>query len=116
MKKINALYHSEITNAKEFRKEYKQISSNYRKKLTGNYKKAITDEEPKKKGKGGGVSIISLVCGLTGLIVAGLILGTLAITFGLIGLLQGKRPQMALIGLVIGIIDIAAVMIALGLF
>ena len=56
-------------------------------------------------GGGNGFSIASLVLGILGLFSYGLLLGPLAIIFGIIGLNREGRG-MALAGLILGIIDI----------
>lgn len=57
-----------------------------------------------------GFSIAALCCGIAGLIVAAIPLGICAIIFGAIGRSKGK-PGMATAGMILGIIDIALVLI-----
>lgn len=57
-----------------------------------------------------GFSIAALCCGIVGLFVAAIPLGICAIIFGAIGRSKGK-PGMATAGMILGIIDIALVLI-----
>jgi len=64
--------------------------------------------------EGGGWAIASLACGVTGLLVAGLPLGICAVIFGVLGMSQDRPLQgLAIAGLIIGIIDVVAVLIFL---
>ena len=55
-------------------------------------------------------SIASLICGICGLIVAGIPLGICAIIFGAIGYGKGK-PGLATAGMILGFFDIALLLI-----
>ena len=60
---------------------------------------------------GNGLAIAALVCGLVGLLAFPIILGPLALVFGLIALNKAKQGAgnrgMAIAGIVLGVIDIA---------
>jgi len=60
---------------------------------------------------GNGLAIAALVCGLVGLLLFPIILGPLALVFGLIALNKAKqgagRRGMAIAGIVLGVVDIA---------
>jgi len=58
-------------------------------------------------------AILSIVFGVIGLIVAGVIFGILAIIFGALGRRSGNRKTLAIIGLILGIIDIVIVIIVM---
>jgi hypothetical protein len=68
-----------------------------------------------------GMALASFVLALVGLVVGGLILGTLAIIFGLIGLgtagsRGGAGKGQATAGILIGIVDVVGAIIVLSLF
>ena len=61
-----------------------------------------------------GMATASLVCGIVGLLVAGIPLGTLAIIFGYIGMTNGKpHRNRALAGLIIGIVAVVGALVSL---
>lgn len=70
---------------------------------------------PPPQQQGNGLAIAALVCGIVGLLIANIILGPLAIIFGAIGLSRANkgapRKNMALAGLILGIIDIVIIVI-----
>lgn len=101
--KIRNLYRPEITGIKEFREEYQNIKEEYKQKMLIN--------PASEGGKGGGYSIASFVLAIVGLIVFGIICGLLAIIFGSIGLSRGYLKGLAIAGIIIGAIDIIAVLI-----
>ena len=110
--KIRNLYRTE-NDAKSFNKGYKEIRQQQVAKITGNNTIADDDTKSQPAAKSGaGFSIASFVVGLVGLLVAGLICGTLAVIFGAIGLKRGKRG-LAIAGMIIGIVDVVVVLIAL---
>jgi len=63
---------------------------------------------PQPTQQGNGLAIASLVCGIIGLLIFGVILGPLAVIFGAIALQRAKRGAsgkgMAIAGLVLGLI------------
>lgn len=59
-----------------------------------------------------GFSIAAFVCGLVGLIVAGIPLGICAIVFGVIGMSKSFRG-LAIAGIILGIIDVIGVLLYL---
>jgi hypothetical protein len=65
------------------------------------------DKPKKNKGdkKSGAFGIVSFVCSIIGLLVAGIVFGPLAIIFGIIGMINRKLKGLAIAGLIIGIID-----------
>lgn len=65
--------------------------------------------------KGGGFGIASFVISLVGLLVGSIILGPLAIIFGIIGMINRKLKGLAIAGFIIGIIDLLAGLIVLAL-
>ena len=56
--------------------------------------------------KSGAFGIVSFVCSIVGLLIAGVIFGPLAIVFGIIGMINRKLKGLAIAGLVIGVIDL----------
>ena len=61
--------------------------------------------------KGNGLAVASLVCGLVGLLLFGVILGPLAIIFGAIGLGHANKNEgvgkgLAIAGLILGCLDL----------
>jgi hypothetical protein len=68
-------------------------------------------------GSSNGMAIAALACGIAGLFVLEIILGPLAIIFGAIALrragLGAGRRGMALAGLILGIIDVLALILIL---
>lgn len=71
--------------------------------------------------KNNGLAIASLVCGIVGFIILGIILGTLALIFGLVALNQisksggaQKGRGMAIAGVVLGPIDVIAAIVIVG--
>jgi len=71
---------------------------------------------------GNGMAAASLICGIVGLLLFGIILGPLAIIFGAIGLGNanknpiGAGKGMAIAGLVLGVVDLLVVLVFLGMF
>ncbi len=67
----------------------------------------INKEKKKAKDdKGGGMSIVSFLTGIMGLLVLGFFLGIVAIVFGSMSILQHKKLKaLAIMGLIIGIFD-----------
>jgi hypothetical protein len=68
-----------------------------------------------------GMAIASLVCSLVGLLIAGFILGPLAIIFGALGIgkankMGGKGKGMAIAGLIIGCVDVLLIIVILAMF
>ena len=61
-------------------------------------------------GRSNGFAIAALVCGLVGLFLFGVVLGVLALIFGIIGLRRANAGAsgrgMAIAGIVLGVIDI----------
>lgn len=110
-KKINTLYQTN-TDIASFRKGYKEI----KKEQISKFVKANKIDDPKGEkapaGNKPAMSIASFVLGIVGLIVAGLICGSLAIVFGIIGMKKGMKG-LAIAGIVLGIIDVVAAIIIL---
>ncbi len=110
-KKFNNLYQTN-TDLRSFRKGYKEIKKEQISKFISTVK---TDDPKGQKAPGGGkpgMSIASFVLGLVGLLVAGLICGTLAVVFGVIGMKKGMKG-LAIAGIILGIIDIIGAIIVL---
>jgi hypothetical protein len=107
--KISTLYQKN-TDVRSFHKGYSEI----KKEQVNKFKKNISNEKPNDKKAAGadrpGMSIASFVLGIVGLIVAGLICGSLAIVFGVIGMKRGLKG-LAIAGLILGIIDVVAALI-----
>jgi len=61
--------------------------------------------------RGNGLAIAALVCGLVGLLLVPVVLGPLALIFGLVALNRAKQGAphrgMAIAGVVLGVVDIA---------
>lgn len=109
-KEINSLF-QKTTDVKTFKKEYKAIKEQRIKKFVN--KQKTDDPLPTTQKQGGnGLSIASFVLSIVGLVIFGLVCGLLAIIFGGIALSKGKGLRgLAIAGLVIGIIDVAFVLI-----
>jgi hypothetical protein len=64
--------------------------------------------------KSSAVLLSTFVLGLVGLLVAGIILGTMAIIFGAISLVKNKKGKaLAIIGIVLGVIDVIGALIVI---
>ena len=63
-----------------------------------------------------GLATASMVCGIIGLLVFGIILGPLAIIFGAIGMSKEPKRNQAITGLVLGVIDIVGWFIFMATF
>ena len=63
-----------------------------------------------------GLATASMVCGIIGLLVFGIILGPLAIIFGAIGMSKEVKRNQAITGLVLGVIDIVGWFIFMAAF
>ena len=112
--RISSLYKNN-TDIRSFHKGYTEIKKeqvNTFKKNT--IRKNTINEDPKANKAPGadrpGMSIASFVLGIVGLFIAGLICGTLAVVFGVIGMKRGLKG-LAIAGLILGIIDIIAALI-----
>jgi hypothetical protein len=70
-------------------------------------------------GSSNGMAVAALACGIVGLFVLEIILGPLAIIFGAIALRQAGhgagRRGIALAGLILGIIDVLAIIVILAI-
>jgi len=108
-KRINNLYTTE-NDVNSFRKEYKEI----KKEQATKFIKSINSDDPlgnpAPPDKRIGMSIASFVLSITGLFVAALICGVLAVIFGIIGMKRGLRG-LAIAGFIIGIIDIVVALL-----
>ena len=94
-------------------------------KRTSEIDEQVKNDTPEKKsdtkddeGQTDGMAIASFILSIAGFFIAGLILGTLSIIFGAIGLARtsgGKKKGLglAIAGLVIGILDVLLVLIVL---
>jgi hypothetical protein len=71
--------------------------------------------------RGNALAVASLICGLVGLLLFGIILGPLAIIFGAIGLSNANKNPIgagkgaAIAGLVLGCVDLLIVFVFIGL-
>lgn len=108
-KRINNLYTSD-NDLRSFRKGYKEI----KKEQAAKFIKSSSSDDPLGNAappdRRPGMSIASFVLSIVGLFVAGLICGTLAVIFGIIGMKRGLRG-LAIAGFIIGVIDIVAALI-----
>ena len=112
--KSKTLYNpAKTSNIKQYLADKKAFKQQIQSKL-------ILGEGAKKSSGGGkssggsGKSIASFVLGMVGLIIAGLICGTLAIIFGIIALNKGNSLKgLAIAGLILGILDVLLSIIAL---
>lgn len=111
--KINNLYRTE-TDVKSFRKGFKEIKRQQAAKLTISKKKDDPKPNTPKTTVNGGLSSASLVFGIIGLFVAGIICGSLAIVCGIIGINKGMRG-VATAGIILGIVDVVLTLLALGI-
>lgn len=112
IKSVKHLYDSDITDFKLFRTEYKKIKTGFRSNfaLSGKNSKAFQENYGGKYG----VSIASLVCALVGFVIAGIILGSLAILLGILALANRKKGKViAILGIVLGAVDVIGVLIIL---
>lgn len=97
--------YAESKDYSTFKKKYGEIKSEMAKTI-------IPKTEDKKEGsKKGQYSIISFMLSVVGLLGYALICGTLAIIFGIIGLHKGKYQGLAFAGIVIGLIDVAVIIL-----
>lgn len=115
IKDSNSSENVEMNNPiKEFKKEFKEG----KKLIRDKYKLKNNDNESKKSN---GLAVTGFVLSLVGLFLFGFILGLLAIIFSAIGLGRAvkdstyKGKGLAIAGLIIGIIDIAAWIVILAL-
>lgn len=110
-KKISNLYTSG-SDIKTFQKGYKEI----KKQRISEFKKikkaddSIGIQQPKDDRPG--LSIISFVLGIVGLLVFGIVCGILAVILGGIGMKRGLKG-LAIAGIVLGIIDIVGALIVI---
>lgn len=115
---LKGLYNSDVKDIKTFRKEYHKTKKELITSLSLNIpgKKEMIERNSSLKHVGGGFSIASFVLGIIGFITQGYICGVLAIVFGIIGLVRGRRKGLAIFGLIFGILDIIGASLALTLF
>lgn len=59
---------------------------------------------------------IAIIVGIIGFFFMGLIVGTLAIIFGFLGVARDHSPTLGVIGVILGVIDVAIVAIFLSWF
>lgn len=79
-------------------------------KVTGNQHLRAAMIPERNRSLGPGMGVTSFVCGIVGLLVAGIILGIVAIVFGIIGM-KRAMPGLAIAGFVLGIIDVVGAII-----
>ncbi len=115
---MKELYNSDIKDINAFRKEYHKTTKEFGKNLgkINPKKKDMMEKNSPLKHVGGGFSIASFVLGIIGFITQGYVCGVLAIVFGIIGLVRGRRKGLAVFGLIFGILDIIGASLALTLF
>lgn len=107
MNQVKELYRSDIADVKQFRIEYRKIKTEFQKNI-------FPEKNGDSTGGSMGLSIASFVLGLVGLLVAGIILGTMAIIFGAISLVKNKKGKaLAIIGIVLGVIDVIGALIVI---
>ncbi|MFH1004546.1 MAG: DUF4190 domain-containing protein [Bacteroidota bacterium] len=106
---IKQLYESDINDIKTFRNEYKKIKKIFRNTS------AHSDNDKKDEKGTAGLSIASFAFSIVGLIIAGIILGAVAIIFGTIALTKKntKAKGLAIAGIIIGAADIILVLVYL---
>lgn len=111
------LYNSDVKDIKTFRKEYHKTKKEVITSLSLNIpgKKEMIESNSALKHVGSGFSIASFVLGIIGFIIQGYVCGVLAIVFGIIGLVRGRRKGLAVFGLIFGILDIIGASLALTL-
>jgi len=116
---VKELFNKDYQDSRAFKSEYLSVKNKIKLCIIPDLKK-----EQKKDGKeaknapmagGGGASITSFVLGIVGLFVAGIILGSLAIVFGIIGLLKRRFIGLAITGIILGMIDIIGALIFISL-
>jgi hypothetical protein len=110
--KIRDLYKTE-TDVKSFRKSFKEIKRQQATKLTISPKKDDPKTNVPKSSVNGGLSSASLVFGIIGLFVAGIICGSIAIVCGFIGMNKGMKG-VAIAGVILGFVDVVATLLVLG--
>lgn len=78
----------------------------------------IVDKTQKntKEKKSGAFGIVSLATGIVGLLIASIIMGPIAMAFGIVGMINRKLKGLAIAGLIIGIIDVVAGIILLTMY
>ena len=85
--------------------------------MSGMYGRRPETTEPAAPGRSNGLAVASLVCGIVGVFLAQVILGPLALVFGVISLRRantGARHRgLALAGIILGAIDIILFIIAM---
>jgi len=109
--KFNTLYQNN-TDIRSLRKGYKEIKKEQITKFISTVKSDDPTGQKAPSGGKPGLSIASFILGLVGLFVAGLICGTLAIIFGVMGMKKGMKG-LAIAGIILGIIDIVGAIIVL---
>jgi len=72
------------------------------------------EQKPKAQDGGGGLSVISFLLAILGLLVAGIICGSVAVVCGVISINKNRKLKaLAILGIIIGFIDIIAVLLYL---
>jgi len=111
--KIRNLSRTE-TDVKSFRRSFKEIKRQQAAKLTIFPKTDDPKTNAHKKEVNGGLSSTSLVFAFIGLYIAGIICGSIAIVCGVIGMNKGMKG-VAIAGVILGIVDVVATLLVLGL-
>jgi hypothetical protein len=114
---MKGLYNSDFKDISTFKNEYHKTKKELGTTLSLNSpkKKEMSERNLLLKHVGGGFSIASFVLGIIGFITQGYVCGVLAIVFGIIGLVRGRRKGLAVFGLIFGILDIIGASLALTL-